>query len=434
LTHRRDIKMAVRGIFLQQDVTLKNVFHLVLTDGRTGKVKQEAWAYNHILNQGFDKIVRAMGQTAYTECNGTLRFMRPSTDTSTGKDVKLGGYIHIGTGTGTLAVTRTQLFTFLAARYSTFHARGINEAAWTAYYTQRATWTEAEHQNTTIREVGLGSYSLATDLSTHALIEDSEGNPIALAKGAWDVLTVYSTVYIELSHSYDNFSFITGSHATQRNVLLDKVYRNTSVNMNTSLSPTHLFEIRYGRSSAAVASSNLPVLTEITRHNLAKTGTHISYNTANKRVDINQRLAAASGNHADGIWEIGVAWLERSADYDAGFKPTTYLFRSVMPVAGVWEGRQITGENMGTGDGSQTVFTARWKPIKAGTTPAVYLDTVLQASGYTINMTTGAVTFDAAPGSGVAVTIDYYVQQIPKDSDHVLDVTFRLQFADGNAA
>jgi len=32
---------------------------------------------------------------------------------------------------------------------------------------------------------------------------------------------------------------------------------------------------------------------------------------------------------------------------------------------------------------------------------------ILQSSGYTLNLTTGIVTFSAAPGSGVAVSADY---------------------------
>jgi uncharacterized protein (TIGR02217 family) len=84
-----------------------------------------------------------------------------------------------------------------------------------------------------------------------------------------------------------------------------------------------------------------------------------------------------------------------------------------------WTDYQAVAQNIGTGNGSQTVFqlTKKYtssvtvtrvikKPVNNGTLK-IYLNAVLQASGYTVNYTTGAVTFTTAPGSGVAVTADF---------------------------
>ena len=66
----------------------------------------------------------------------------------------------------------------------------------------------------------------------------------------------------------------------------------------------------------------------------------------------------------------------------------------------------VTGEAVGTGTaGGQTVFTLLNAPVIYGS-EIVYLNGV-QTTLYTINYTTGVITFSPAPGAGVAVTCDY---------------------------
>lgn len=85
-----------------------------------------------------------------------------------------------------------------------------------------------------------------------------------------------------------------------------------------------------------------------------------------------------------------------------------------------WTDYQATAQSLGTGDGTQTQFQLVknyasgsvtetrlvTKPVNG--TVSLYLNGVLQSSGaYSVNYTTGLVTFTAAPGSGVAVTADF---------------------------
>ena len=84
-----------------------------------------------------------------------------------------------------------------------------------------------------------------------------------------------------------------------------------------------------------------------------------------------------------------------------------------------WTDYQAVSQNIGTGNGSQTVFQLTKKYTSSVTVTRIirkpvnnsalkiYLNAVLQSSGYTVNYTTGAVTFSTAPGSGVAVTADF---------------------------
>ncbi len=84
-----------------------------------------------------------------------------------------------------------------------------------------------------------------------------------------------------------------------------------------------------------------------------------------------------------------------------------------------WSDFQAVGQNIGTGNGSQTTFqlTKTYtsgsnsyirdikKPVSG--TATIYLNSILQSSGFTVDHTTGIVTFTVAPGAGVVVSADY---------------------------
>jgi len=78
-----------------------------------------------------------------------------------------------------------------------------------------------------------------------------------------------------------------------------------------------------------------------------------------------------------------------------------------------------TAQNLGTGNGTTTAFQLikRYlsgsdtyirtitKPVSG--TVKIYKDGILQGSGWTVNTTTGVVTFTVAPANGVVVTADF---------------------------
>ena len=97
----------------------------------------------------------------------------------------------------------------------------------------------------------------------------------------------------------------------------------------------------------------------------------------------------------------------------------TFLFRDPSD----W---QVTGQQIGVGDASTTVYQLQramgtalpdggfLEPITApNVVSAIYLNGVTQApTSYSIDPTTGLVTFGTAPGSGLVITADftYYFQ------------------------
>jgi len=63
-------------------------------------------------------------------------------------------------------------------------------------------------------------------------------------------------------------------------------------------------------------------------------------------------------------------------------------------------------EEVGTGDGTTVAFNLEFRNVSVY---SVYVDANLQTEGvdYSINTTTGVVTFTSAPALGVAITADY---------------------------
>lgn len=84
-----------------------------------------------------------------------------------------------------------------------------------------------------------------------------------------------------------------------------------------------------------------------------------------------------------------------------------------------WSDYRASAQALGTGNGATPTFQLVKKYTNGNVTEtrtvtkpvtgtvSVYLNAVLQASGWSVNTATGVVTFSSAPGSGVAVTADF---------------------------
>jgi uncharacterized protein (TIGR02217 family) len=147
------------------------------------------------------------------------------------------------------------------------------------------------------------------------------------------------------------------------------------------------------------------------------------------------------GAEARGRWDVA-SGLKRQAQIDeliAFFRARrgrAYGFRFKD-----WTDFKATGQLLGTGNGTQTEFQlvkqypsgsvieARTitKPV-AGTVK-VYLDGTLQLSGWSVDTTTGLITFSTPPALGVDVTADFeFDVPVRFDTDHmaVTIETYRL--------
>ena len=129
-------------------VNLHNRFDIEIKDSRTGKVKQKAHAENIILNQAWEQILSADDW-----------FDR----------------IYYGTGTGTIAASRTELFTPLSNKVALSPVySGDKNQNWYSLR-QSITLLETEHVGSVLTEVGVGTASV---LCTHALLKDMRKSSI----------------------------------------------------------------------------------------------------------------------------------------------------------------------------------------------------------------------------------------------------------------
>lgn len=161
---------------------LHNKFEVKVMDSRTGELKQEAVGYNVITNEFFKVRMRK--------------------DTSPSTTYKLST-ICVGSGTGTPSISDTSLFQVLLHR----NANDVDAsyAYPTSSITKQIVINADEYNGSTITEVGLEFTSSGIfggtvyTLATHAMLQDSEGNQIAIEKTDVDVVYINATFYVTFS-------------------------------------------------------------------------------------------------------------------------------------------------------------------------------------------------------------------------------------------
>lgn len=168
---------------IQEKAVLHNRFDIKVVDAKTGKVKQKAVGYNVILNNYF-----------------TSRLL----DTPHYKTSNLLTYIAIGTGTGKPVITGTELFKYLTRKEVTTLETVYGYP--TSYTTKQIKLEATECNGKNITEVGFqavrsGNFSDNYYQMTHAMLQDSEGNQIAIAKTDTDVVYINATFYVTCTPS-----------------------------------------------------------------------------------------------------------------------------------------------------------------------------------------------------------------------------------------
>jgi hypothetical protein len=159
----------------KQKAVIHNRFDIEVRDAETNELKQTAVAYNIILNRWFHYL---------TETGGISMSTTPLAAISVGK------------GTGTLDVTRTSLFSQLG-----FKLPKTIETVYdypTSYITKEIRLEADQFNGNTITEVGfMVTYADYYYYQvTHAFLQDSEGNQIAINKTDTDVVIIRGTFYV----------------------------------------------------------------------------------------------------------------------------------------------------------------------------------------------------------------------------------------------
>jgi len=295
-----------------------NRFDIEVRDAKTGELKQRAYAENIILTAFWAKLLQY--DSAYFN------------------------YIHLGSGSGTLAASRTSLFTFTVAKAVANPSYVVNEVAGWASMRKSIQLLENEFVDTTFTEVGIGSGSGSTTLMTHAMLKDMNGNPVSLLKSANDLLNVYATVYV-VNITWDSGKIYLATHALPQGYI-SKV-------LGQAFTPNIFAGISFSNSRGAFASE------------VALNPT-ITYDVANKIMTSYARLPAANGNFGQ---------INSVALYDLRYE---------INGSTAFAGSPIVGESIGTGNGTTTDFKTAFPWVKSGA--KIYVDGVEQTTGVTVDL------------------------------------------------
>ena len=292
--------------------TIKNKFTFEVEHLDTGKVETYK-AENIVLDQCFTRLVNF--QAYFT-------------------------HIHVGTGTGTLDPTRTSLFAPIASAAAKKLAETVLQeiALPTSRWQRRVVIDPEELVGEELTEVGIGYSATNTNLCTHALIEDSEGNPISLVKTDTMVVTIYADMFIELGE-------LTGMYSgkwrwvqpLENNQLLSYLMGASypTQYFRGSRCPSFDAPFDYGSVVGSLGNSDAITTANWTKHAEDK-----------KVVTPVRRFGIETGNGEIRSFGLGSA-------------SNLGTFRGQFPIPGVFTS-QAVDEQIGTGDGVETGFSLSW--------------------------------------------------------------------------
>lgn len=380
-------------------VKLHNRFDIEVKDITTGEIVKRAQAENIVLNTLWDITSHLLcGQNAlYPYWNQSIFY---------------------GAGSGTLAATRTALFSQIGVKASTTVELVQNAPPTASFIKKKIIIGTTEHVGATFTEVGIGCTEGTSKLYTHALLEDAEGNPISIGpKTDTQEITIYATVFAEITLAdgmkilfspVEQNSFIRtflGSdflHKLNRWSLFYKYGQKLRLSSNKSVT------------DPAVNYSNLNILGYKEDQGIGNRVSSSEYKS--DRI----RFEGSEGNGK--VWSMiyDTDYYYSASRYGSGVR---ILFPNT-----AWTGYNFIGKAIGTGDGSAVTFNIPWSDINTSKTYKIYVDGIEKTEGvdYTLSNSESSttVTFTTAPANGLPITGDWWVDYIPKDADHILDITF----------
>ncbi len=352
----RETKKApqVIPIDLAFQASIHNRFDIEVIDAKTGEVKQKAQAKNVVCDGLWTRLI---GYNSY--------FL----------------YAHYGTGTGTPDETDTALFSFLgAASFSS--ANNVFNFDWThgvVSARRKTVLSEITAVGATLTEIGIGYSSSSNSLVTHAMLQDMNGNPISITKTNTDIINIYATIFIHFSLSGYSGGFCKVepsqgfSQATIWITLLgiDKPYGLQSLRF--------LYTKGIISNCGGNNSQNFSATTLCDGGYCVTTQPSISFEPSNKRIIITSpRLSVSMGNISGGLKSVVLGYLT-----DASNRYLFFPFLSFKVGGTGYASTSITGESIGTGDGTTTDFKTSFDFIQNGA--KVYVDGIEQVSGLTID-------------------------------------------------
>lgn len=312
------------------NASIHNRFDVEVVDATTGEVRQRAQAENVILDQMWAKT-----NTYYVFYNWNK-------------------YIHIGSGTGTPTSSDTKLFNFIGGiAASTTTEKVIDQHTFSVQ--QKISLTETQYVGSTITEIGVASSATDTDLRTHAMLQDMNGNSISIVKTATDIINIYATIFLRIAEQNGILIFPYSESSFGTPHMSDFVRCFLGLGYNSD--PFYSGQLQNGD----MYSSNGP----------SASGFSTVWTPASKKlVATLPRIAASAGNY-NGFNSITFTCKTGSYDYAKFMQVDSSVFSNTA----------ILSETIGTGDGTTKDFSTLF-PVSSGAT--IYINGV-QNSAVTVD-------------------------------------------------
>lgn len=311
---------------------IHNRFDIEVIDARTGAIKQEARAFNIVCNYLWTCIV---SRSSYFN------------------------YIFYGTGTGIPSVEDTELFGYAGYRQpnSADDTYGVDYNKGVFWYRRKAQLSETTAVGKTITEVGISSSTSAGYLCTHAMLEDMNGNPISIEKTDTDIINIYATVYVHFdARGYDGGTIKFNYWKKEYSLLTLFAGIGITDVPNYMVFTNQTTFTSTGKTSGMLSDSFRLTPGEYTYDDIGKTGSAITYSSdaAAKTLTLKAARLGATSKNLGGIRRIVLSYCY----YSSGIYDDVRVAPSmIITPGGSWYPYSgITGEAIGTGDGTTTDF------------------------------------------------------------------------------
>lgn len=335
---------------IKSNAVLHNRFDIVVSNVETGEVIQKAQAENIVLDRMYERL-----------CNFSTYFTN----------------IVFGSGTGIPTATRTTLFNRLG--YKTAVDEEIVRSYPTSKWVRKIRLESSEYNGSTITEVGISHET--TNINTHAMITDAEGNPLSITKNSLMVVDIYATVFIEIPNVDSGLFYISNGW---RDYLTGGSAPSNVIRVATTKYEENPEDSLYGYTQTATRTVDV----------------------ANKRVTVATRLEAGTFNKEIQFVDwVGVG------------------LRIKLPRTAIYEGTQRNNIQIGVGDDVKTNFSI---PNSWYENLVITVDDDV-VSNWVIDKF-GSIEFDTAIANGSIVKASYLSKLVPKTSTTVFDISFTLQY------
>lgn len=369
---------------LTQHIKLHNRFDVEVSDAKTGAIRQKAYAENIVLNALWNRI---MVDAYFTN-------------------------IQFGSGTGTMDATRTSLFTFIGTKQSSGTKYAFSRDEGWMSVRRSIQLLEYEYIGQTLREVGIAYGSSSSNLVTHALLKDMNGNQVSITKTNVDVITIYATVYVRIpSDGWSNGKIQILPSPTPK----DYGVFSSTIRWLFGLSGPLAGENTkfYFLSANPICMVNKSVESEILA--IAKSSPVKTVDAANKSITYSTIISSAEGNSGTvkGFWSV--AFGMGSSSYSITSEPFATIWFDLRN-SSIFTGSTILSEILGTGDGLKKDYKTLYPFPRSGA--------VVKVDGITVSVV--AVDSDKLPST----LLDRHMIVIDRSSCAVYGYGVGLSLAD----